>query len=353
MNRLNPGKYSRIIGLYGLLAGLALAEPGLTVDSALPAYEPQAYTLPKGAGYLTPDGAVRIVGAQGMDVAFANLNALFARTHPGAKFALELHGAATAIGGLYTGVSAFGPNVRAFWSSEISAFRMTFGYEPVAIKVAHGAFATLSKANPIAIFVNARNPIDRLTTEQVARIFTAGGGRGDLTSWGQVGAKGEWARRRIHPIGPSPTSGNVQGVAIFMKQERFGDFPYAAQYEEALSTEAVLKRVAEETSAIGFASFDGFKGRDYAGLKILAIAAEENGYYSRASQEDVITQKYPYTRDIYIYVNRAPTAPLDPFVREYLRMVLSREGQQAMISQEGGFLPLSAKEAVIERAKLD
>ncbi|HEX7631873.1 MAG TPA: hypothetical protein VF388_07060, partial [Lacunisphaera sp.] len=119
------------------------------------------------------------------------------------------------------------------------------------------------------------------------------------------------------------------------------------------STEAVLKRVAEETSAIGFASFDGFKGRDYAGLKILAIAAEENGYYSRASQEDVITQKYPYTRDIYIYVNRAPTAPLDPFVREYLRMVLSREGQQAMISQEGGFLPLSAKEAVIERAKLD
>jgi len=344
--------YSVRTGLFGLLAGIALAEPTVTVDPALPAYEPQPYTLPNGAGYLTPDGAIRIVGAQGMDVAFKNLNALFVKTHPGARFAMELHGAATAIGGLYTRTSAFGPNVRAFWPAEISAFRMTFGYEPVAIKVAHGAFATISKANPIAIFVNARNPIDRLTTEQVARIFSAGGGHGDITSWGQVGATGEWARRHIHPIGPSPTSGNVQGVAIFMKREHFGDFPYTPQYEEGLSTAAVLKRVAEETSAIGFASFDGFNDRRMAGLKILAIATHENGYYSNASPQDVLAQKYPYTRDIYIYINRAPGAPLDPFVKEYLRMVLSMEGQQSMVAQDGGFLPLSAIEAAIERAKL-
>lgn len=334
-----------------LLATTALAAP-LAVDPALPSYEPQPYVHPKNAGYLLPDGSIRIVGAQGMDVAFKNLNALFAQSHPAAKFTLDLKGAATAIGGLYTGVSAFGPNVRGFWTAEISAFRMTFGYEPTAIKVAHGAFATISKANPIAIFVNARNPIDRLTAEQVARIFSTGGGRGDLTHWGQVGATGEWARHRIHPIGPSATSGNVQGVAIFMKQSHFGDFPFSPGYEEALSTAAVLQRVSEETSAIGFASFDGFQGKATPDLKVLAIATTEGGAYSHASPEDVLTRKYPYTRDITIYVNRAPGQPLNPFVKEYLRMVLSKEGQQAFIAQDAGFLPLDAAEVAAELAKL-
>ncbi len=335
-----------------LLACVSLPAVPLSVDPALPAYQPQPYAHPKDAGYLLPDGSIKIIGAQGMDVVFENLNALFMQSHPEAKFTMELKGAATAIGGLYTGVSAFGPNVRGFWIAEISAFRMTFGYEPTAIKVAHGAFATISKANPIAVFVNQKNPLEKLTTEQVARIFSSGGGRGDITYWGQVGATGEWARHRIHPIGPSATSGNVQGVAIFMKQAHFGDVPFAANFEEALSTAAVLKRVSEETSAIGFASFDGFQGKTMPDLKVLAIAKDENGYYSKASPEDVVARKYPYTRDIYVYVNRAPGKPLNPFVKEYLRMVLSKEGQQAFIAQDAGFLPLDAGEAVAERAKL-
>ena len=344
--------FLRALGVACTLAS-SLSAAELSVDPALPSYVPQPYAHPKNASYLLPNGSIKIVGAQGMDVAFKNLNALFAQSHPEAKFKMELTGAATAIGGLYTGVSAFGSNVRAFWVAEISAFRMTFGYEPTAIKVAHGAFATISKANPIAIFVNQKNPIEKLTTEQVARIFSSGGGRGDITYWGQVGATGEWARHRIHPIGPSATSGNVQGVAIFMKQTHFGDVPFAANFEEALSTAAVLKRVGEETSAIGFASFDGLQGKVMPEVKVLAIGETEGGYYSKASAEDVLTRKYPYTRDIYIYVNRAPSKPLNPFVKEYLRMVLSKEGQQAFIAQDAGFLPLDASEAVVELAKLE
>ena len=336
-----------------LLAVATLAAVPLSVDPALPAYQPHPYDQAKNAGYLLPDGSIRIIGAQGMDVAFKNLNALFTQSHPGVKFTMELKSAATAIGGLYTGVSAFGPTVRAFWVAEVGAFRMTFGYEPIAIKVAHGAFAAVSKANPIAIFVNRRNPVDKLTTGQVARIFSTGGGRGDITYWGQVGVMGDWARHRIHPIGPSPTNGNIQGVAIFMKQTHFDDRPLAANYEEALNTAEVYRRVSEETSAVGFASFDGIQGKNLPEVKIVAIADREDGYYSSASPEDVRTRKYPYTRDIYIYVNRAPGQPLDPFVREYLRMVLSKEGQQAFIAQEAGFLPLDAGEVAAELAKLN
>jgi phosphate transport system substrate-binding protein len=114
----------------------------------------------------------------------------------------------------------------------------------------------------------------------------------------------------------------------------------------------VFKRVSEETSAIGFASFDGFQGKAMPELKVLAIAATEGGYYSEASPEDVLTRKYPYTRDIYIYINRTPGKPLNAFVQEYLRMVLSKEGQQAFIAQDAGFLPLDAQEVAGELAKL-
>ncbi len=348
----SPARFA-LYALTALLAAAPLAAATPAVDPALPSYRPQPYTLPKNATYLQPDGSIRIIGAQGMDVAFKNLNALFTQSHPEAKFTMELKSAATAIGGLYTGVSAFGPTVRAFWVAETGAFRMVFGYEPTAIKVAHGAFAAVSKANPVAIFVNRRNPVDRLTTDQVARIFSTGGGGGDITYWGQVGATGDWAHHRIHPIGPSLSSGNIQGIAIFMKQAHFDDRPPAANYEEALNTAAVYRRVSEETSAIGFASFDGLQGKDSPEVKVVAIADREDGYYSRASPEDVRTRKYPYTRDIYIYVNRAPGQPLDPFVREYLRMVLSKEGQQAFIAQEAGFLPLDASELGAELAKLD
>ena len=348
-----PKAASPTTAFLALLVHTALTAAPLSVDPALPSYQPQPYSHPKDAGYLLPDGSVRIVGAQGMDVAFKNLNALFAQSHPEAKFTMDLKGAATAIGGLYTDVSAFAPNVRGFWSAEISAFRMTFGYEPTAIKVAHGALATVSKANPVAIFVNRKNPVNQLTTEQVARIFSTGGGHGDITHWGQVGAAGEWARHRIHPIGPSATSGNVQGVAIFMKQTHFGDFPFSPGYEEALSTAAVLKRVGEEPSAIGFASFDGFQGKAAPELKILAIGYTADGAYSQASEEDVLMRKYPYTREIYIYINRAPGKPLNPFVKEYLRMVLSKEGQLALIGQAAGFLPIDAREAAVELAKLE
>jgi phosphate transport system substrate-binding protein len=241
---------------------------------------------------------------------------------------MSLHAASTAIGGLYCNVSAFAPNVREFWLTEVVPFKMTFGYEPTSIRVAHGAYSTISKANPIAVFVNARNPIERLMTDEVARIFSTGGGRGDITSWGKLGLRGDWANRRIHPIGPSATAGNIQGVAIFMKQFHFGNHPYAPQYEEAWTTSDIIKRVGEEPSSIGFASFDGFAGRSTPDVKIVAVAEKKGGHYSKASSEDVLAGRYPYLRDAYFYVNRAPGKPLDPFVREYLRMVLSKEGQE-------------------------
>jgi phosphate transport system substrate-binding protein len=66
----------------------------------------------------------------------------------------------------------------------------------------------------------------------------------------------------------------------------------------------------------------------------------------------VTDKSYPLARFVYIAINKAPGQPLPPGVREFLRLVLSREGQE-VIAAEGYFLPLPASIVREELAKLD
>jgi phosphate transport system substrate-binding protein len=54
---------------------------------------------------------------------------------------------------------------------------------------------------------------------------------------------------------------------------------------------------------------------------------------------------------LYIYIVNDPNAPLDPLVREFMKFVLSKEGQEIVIKD--GYLPIPAKVAQEELAKLD
>ena len=63
--------------------------------------------------------------------------------------------------------------------------------------------------------------------------------------------------------------------------------------------------------------------------------------------------RYPLDRHLYIYLRRVPGRPIDPFVREYMRLVLSREGQAAIAAAAPHYLPLNVREAAAERAKLE
>ena len=83
------------------------------------------------------------------------------------------------------------------------------------------------------------------------------------------------------------------------------------------------------------------------------MARQAGGAYSRASAEDVVAGTYPLDWPLYIYVRRSPGRPIDPFVREYLRLVLSREGQQAVANTPQAYLPLNSGEVAAELAKLN
>src|SRR5678809_1657024 len=97
----------------------------------------------------------------------------------------------------------------------------------------------------------------------------------------------------------------------------------------------------------------GYSGIGYktSGVKNLALAEKSGGAYSSGSYEDVVSKKYPLARFLYIYVNRAPGKPLDPLIREFLKLVLSREGQEVVVKD--GYLPLTIGIVSEEARKLD
>jgi len=84
---------------------------------------------------------------------------------------------------------------------------------------------------------------------------------------------------------------------------------------------------------------------------MVPLAEEEGAPYAGASLVDVSAGAYPFSPYLMLYVNHEPGKPLDPFIKEYARMVLSREGQAIIAAQKdspGGYLPLTAPEVARE-----
>jgi phosphate transport system substrate-binding protein len=288
---------------------------------------------------------VTIVGYNDMTGIFAALNPIFLRMHPGVRFHIDLKGTATAAPALTVGVSALAPMGAEFSAMELEAYRSYVGADPLPIRVAHCSVNPHALSAPVGILVNRLNPIDRLTVDQVARVFTTGGLRGDVTHWGQLGLPGEWAARPIHPAGIAEEA--AAGLAAFMLK-KMGGGPFTPGYAGFAQSAQVVQLVGEDPAAIGFASANIVNPR----TKLVAIAEGDGKYYS-ATAPEVVSGNYPYDRYLLIYLRRVPGEPLDPFAKEYVRLVLSSEGQQAIAQAPPHYLPLNAREISEELAKLD
>jgi phosphate transport system substrate-binding protein len=330
------------------VAGVALscaAWGALGVDPALPAYTPQQVAAPRDAGYVLPDGSIRVVGTEVIAEALERLDARFAELHPGVKFAASLKGTSAAIPALTHGVSAFAPMGRHVIWVENVPYSKIVGAAPLEIRVAHGAVSGGKKANVLALYVNKANPIDRLTAEQATRIFVTGHGKGDLTQWSQLGVKGELGRQPIHTYGATDDGGFGQ----YMLDYQFHGLRFRRGHERLPDSAQIVQRIGGDSSAIGFAAL-GFATPE---VKVVAIAPSEAEPYSSGTAEDVGAGRYPYHRYMYFYVRREPGKPVDAFVREYMRFVLSKEGQQIIAAENDGYIPLNAREAAAELSKLD
>ncbi|WP_211467461.1 PstS family phosphate ABC transporter substrate-binding protein [Collimonas silvisoli] len=338
--------------LSALLLGLSFASQACAQATDPQPYQPQAVAFPKGASYIAPDGSIYIVGNDGMKDILTRFNTLFAKTHPGFKFTMRLEGSSTALGGLSAGVSAFAPMSRDGWKTELLGFKEVFGYQPTDIHVAYSGYGPREgKKTPPAVYVNTQNPLTGLSTEQVAQIFTAGHSQGDITHWKQLGLDGEWSKRLIHIYGIRDDGGFATALAARHLQ----GLPFTYRYEALNTYEEVLKAVAADRYGIGITGWVDAAAISK-NVRLLPLAKRNGGPYYTPSYANVLAGRYPYSVHVRFYVNRTPGQALDPFVKEYLRMALSKEGQAIIATQKNtseGYVPLDPSEIAHELSKLE
>jgi phosphate transport system substrate-binding protein len=87
-------------------------------------------------------------------------------------------------------------------------------------------------------------------------------------------------------------------------------------------------------------------------VKSLPLAVKDGAPYVPFTLQTVTARTYPLTRSMYAYVNAGPGKPIDPKIAEFLRFILSRQGQQSVALQKI-FLALPLAAVVEQRKKLE
>jgi len=304
----------------------------------------------------------------------------FRHIHPGVAFDDQLPTSDAAIPALVTGVADLGPDGGEPTLTETLSFYEVYGYPVTAITVASGAFDVEGKSNGPVVFVHVDNPIAGLTLAQLDGIFgaerTAGmngfewtpslgrGREGDIRMWGQLGLTGEWADKAIQTYGhaPSGTTRFFQWKVLangdkwnpnYREYVETGSKMIAAEdkREQRLGVRSMLaNELAKNRYGIAWTVMPQAKG--IAGIKAIALTPRAGAPAVMPSEITFQDRSYPLVRNIYLYLNRKPGTALEPRLREFLRYILSRDGQE-MVARNGGYLPLTAQLAAEQLRKLD
>ncbi|KXF82560.1 PstS family phosphate ABC transporter substrate-binding protein [Enterovibrio coralii] len=273
-------------------------------------------------------GNLSSVGSDTLANLVTQWGVLFKKLYPSVNVQIQTSGSSTAVPALIEATTQFGTMSRQMRAREIEMFERKYGYPPTAIKVA---------IDSMAIFVHQDNPIDGISLTQVDALFSETlrcGSNERLEKWGQLGLKGSWIKRNVQLFGRN----SVSGTYGFFKDEALCDGDFRADVNEQPGSASVVQSVSSSLNAIGYAGV----GYRTAGAKMLPL--EVDGEYIYATVDNVISGEYPLSRYLYVYVNKVPNKPLAPMEAEFIKLILSRQGQ-ALVSAEG-FVPLPA--SVIE-----
>jgi phosphate transport system substrate-binding protein len=282
----------------------------------------------------------------------------FTRHHPGVELDYRMYGTASAIGALYTGAGNL-----AILGEEISpaaarAFRRARGYPPTGVEIATGSLETDFFDYAHMIFVHRGNPVRGLSLPQLDAVFGAENLRSPhpIRTWDGLGLTGEWAGRRIRPHGWRTDV----DFALFFSERVLG---YSHRWNSDIREYVHIQRADGSQYDHGRQILDALAG-DHSGIaisniryqrpevRVVPLSWSDGGRYVHPTVASLISQEYPLTRLIPAYVDRPPGEPLAPLLREFLRLVLSREGQRDLV-RHSGYLPLGPAIRVRELTKLD
>lgn len=307
----------------GVVAGLLMAKASIaapaSVDAALPEY----------AAASGVSGNISSVGSDTL----ANLMTLwaeeFGKIYPNVNIQIQAAGSSTAPPALTEGTANLGPMSRKMKDNEIDDFESKYGYKPTAIPVAIDA---------LAVFVNKDNPIKGLSIPQVDAIMSSTrkcGHATDITTWGEAGLTGGWASKPIQLYGRN----SVSGTYGFFKDEALCKGDFKSNVNEQPGSASVVQSVTTSSNGIGYSGI----GYTTSGVKAVPLAKKDGEAFVEANAENATSGAYPLARYLYVYVNKKPNEPLAPLEKEFIKMVLSKTGQQVVVKD--GYIPLPAKVA--------
>ncbi len=248
----------------------------------------------------------------------------FKKFYPNVKIEIEGKGSSTAPPALVAGTAQFGPMSREMKDAERSDFKNEFGYNPSKIA---------TSIDLLAVYVNKDNPVKRLSLKDIDGIFskTRNSGAKSIDTWGDLGLDGEWTSKPISLYGRNSASGTYG----YIKENALGKGDFRDTVKEQPGSSAVVQAVASDKYAIGYSGV-GYKTAD---VRAVPLSKTPSGKAIEAAPENAYTGDYPLSRFLYIYVNAKPGTALDPLRREFLRFVLSKQGQEVAV--QDGYFPLT------------
>ena len=313
-------KLTKLLASVGLVASAFTMPAMAAVDAAIPTYK-------KASGVA---GNVSSVGSDTL----ANMMTLWAeefkRQYPNVNIQIQAAGSSTAPPALTEGTSNLGPMSRKMKDKEIESFENKFGYKPTAIPVAIDA---------LAVFVNKDNPIKGLTIKEVDAIFSRNrkcGEAKDISAWGDAGLTGSWANKKVELYGRN----SVSGTYGYFKKVALCKGDYKNTVKEQPGSASVVQAISSSVNGIGYS------GMGYKTSSVKAVPlSKKGGKYIEATPDNAVNGSYPLSRFLYVYVNKKPNQPLAPIEREFIKMIMSQQGQG--IVDKDGYIALPAK--VVEK----
>lgn len=313
-------------GAVAIALNVVVATAALALDQNLPGYRPAAAL----------SGHIKSVGSDTLGRETTSWASAFEKLYPEVKIDIDAKGSATAPPALLDGTAQFGPMSRPMTAEEIAAFEGKYGYKISSFRVAVDA---------LAVYVHKDNPIPCLTLPQISGIFSSNRkapGSANIRTWGDLGLTGGWAARPIALYSRNTISGTYEyfrGTALYG-----GD--YKPDVKLLPGSEAVVESVAGDKFAIGYSGI-GYKTD---GVRTVPLASYYGATCYDASAEATLSGKYPIARYLYVYVNKKPNQPLDPARTEFIKYILSKDGQEQ--TEKGGFFPITNEIRESELTKL-
>ena len=292
----------------------------------------------------------------------------FAKFQPGIRFSLFLPTSAVAFAALYYNQADLVMGHRPSFY-DLLGYERIMNFDPTEITAVTGSYDVAGWENSVVILVNNDNPLKGITLKQLDGIFGAArdggwvgtnfrpdlarGPEGNLRTWDQLGLGGAWAGKRIIPYGFNLRYNTATDFAdkVMSGGDKWNeDYHGLAHIVRAdgtryIEADQITDALAKDKFAIAFNRYRG----DRPGVRRLSVAAKEGGPFVEHTIENVQNRTYPLFNEAYFYTSVKPGTEMNPLVKEFLRFVVSQEGQEC-VQRDGKYLPLTA-EVVREQLK--